>query len=59
MDDLLAVSVAIAAAIWLIRTCIRRTLVPPCGAGDAPAGTDGFVPLEGLRMPAMKKPGRP
>lgn len=58
MEDLLAVTVAIVAALWLTRTLVRRMAAPPCGPADTPAGTDGFVPLERLTA-AMKKPGRP
>jgi len=58
MEDLLAVTAAVAAALWLARTLLRRMAAPPCGPADTPAGADGFVPLERL-TPVTKKPGRP
>lgn len=50
MQDAIAIAVSLAAAIWLVRTLTRQFLAPPCrGPADAPAGSDGFVPLDSLR----------
>ena len=57
MQDVIAIAVAVAAGVWLVRTLWRQLSVPACGKADTPAGTDGFVPLDDLR--ANKKSGRP
>lgn len=55
MQDAVAIAVAIAAAVWLIRTLARQLLTPGCGPPPAgPAGSDGFVPLESLSRPKKK-----
>ena len=58
MQDAVAIAVAIAAGVWLIRTLWRQLLAPSCGKAANPAGADGFVSLGDLATSA-KKPGRP
>jgi hypothetical protein len=57
MQDLIAIAVAVAAGLWLVRTLWRQLAARSCGKADAPAGADGFVPLDDLR--STKKSGRP
>jgi hypothetical protein len=57
MQDVIAIAVAVAAGLWLVRTLWRQLAAPSCGKADTPAGTDGFVPLDDLR--SAKKSGRP
>jgi len=57
MQDTIAIAVAVAAGLWLIRTLWRQMVSPACGKVDHPAGSDGFVPLGDLTLTA-KKPGR-
>ena len=57
MQDLIAITVAVAAGIWLVRTCWRQLAAPACGKADAPAGADGFVPLD--RLAGTARPVRP
>ena len=57
MQDLIAIAVAVAAGLWLVRTLWRQLARPSCGQADTPPGTDGFVPLDDLARP--KKSGRP
>ena len=59
MQDLLAIGIALAAAGWLAWSLGRRLFAPPCRPPDAPAGSDGFVPLDSLSLPTPKEPGRP
>jgi hypothetical protein len=55
MQDTIAIAVAVAAGIWLIRTLAGQLLAPGCGPPPAgPAGSDGFVPLEALSRPKKK-----
>ena len=58
VQDAIAITVAIAAGIWLVRTLWRQVLTPSCGKVANPGGADGFVPLGDLTS-AEKKPGRP
>ena len=48
MQDAIAIAVAIAAGLWLVRTLWRQLAAPSCGKADSPPGSDGFVPLERL-----------
>jgi hypothetical protein len=48
MQDLIAIAVAVAAGLWLVRTLWRQLARPSCGKADTPPGTDGFVPLDDL-----------
>ena len=57
MQDVIAIAVAVAAGLWLVRTLWRQVRRPSCGQTDAPVGTDGFVPLDDLT--GAKKSGRP
>ncbi len=57
MQDAIAITVAIAAGVWLVRTLWRQVASPSCGKVTAPGGGDGFVPLGDLSASA-KKPGR-
>ncbi len=56
MQDFVAIAIAVAAGLWLVRSLWRQLAAPSCGKADAPGGADGFVPLDDL---ACKKPGRP
>ena len=58
MQDVVAITVAIAAGSWLVRTLWRQVTTPSCGQTATPAGADGFVALGDLSASA-KKPGRP
>jgi len=57
MQDAIAIAIAIAAGLWLVRTLWRQVAAPACGKADIPAGSDGFVPLDDLTR--AKKSGRP
>ena len=57
MQDVIAIAVAVAAGLWLVRTLWRQLAAPSCGKADAPSGSDGFVPLDDLTR--AKKSGRP
>ena len=57
MQDLLAIAVAIATALWLARSLAKRFWSPPCQPPGGSFGGDGFVPLGDLAASA-KKPGR-
>jgi hypothetical protein len=57
MQDLIAIAVAVAAGLWLVRTLWRHIVRPACGTTDAPPGADGFVPLDDLT--GARKSGRP
>ncbi len=48
MQDLIAIAVALAAGLWLVRTLWRQLARPSCGKAETPPGTDGFVPLDQL-----------
>jgi hypothetical protein len=48
MQDLIAIAVAVAAGLWLVRTLWRQIARPSCGQADTPPGSDGFVPLDAL-----------
>ena len=48
MQDAIAIAIAIAAGLWLVRTLWRQMARPSCGNPDAPRGSDGFVPLDHL-----------
>ncbi len=58
MQDAIAITIAVAAALWLTRTLWRQMIAPSCGKASNPAGSDGFVPLGDLSLSA-KKSGRP
>jgi hypothetical protein len=58
MQDAIAITVAVAAGLWLARTLWQQMLSPSCGKADSPPGSDGFVSLGDLSASA-KKPGRP
>jgi len=57
MQDVIAITVAVAAGLWLVRTLWRQIVRPACGTADTPPGTDGFVPLDDLTR--TQKSGRP
>ena len=57
MQDAVAIAVAVAAGVWLVRTLWRQLFAPSCGMAANPAGADGFVPLGDLTA-TTKKPGR-
>ncbi|MFM7107075.1 MAG: hypothetical protein ACKOZU_00440 [Planctomycetaceae bacterium] len=57
MQDVIAIAVAVAAGLWLVRTLWGQLAAPSCGKADAPPGADGFVPLGDLA--GAKKSGRP
>jgi hypothetical protein len=48
MQDVLAIAVSVAAALWLVRSLVQRFFAPPCRPPAAPGGGDGFVPLDQL-----------
>ena len=48
MQDLIAIAVAVAAGLWLVRTLWRQLARPSCGKAETPPGTDGFVSLDQL-----------
>jgi hypothetical protein len=56
VQDLVAIAVAVAAGVWLVRTLWRQVARPSCGKAATPPGADGFVPLDDLTR--TKKPGR-
>lgn len=58
LQDVIAIAVAIAAGVWLVRTLWRQMVAPSCGKAANPGAADGFVPLGDLSASA-KKPGRP
>jgi hypothetical protein len=58
VQDLVAIAVAVAAGLWLVRTLWRQLVAPSCGKAETPPGTDGFVPLDALASP-RKNSGRP
>ena len=58
MQDAVAIAVAVAAGLWIVRTLWRQLAAPSCGKVDVPPGADGFVPLDDLTAGA-KKSGRP
>ena len=61
MQDLIAIAIAIATALWLGRALTRQFFAPPCQPPSAggPAGADGFVSLGEVRLQgaAQKKAG--
>jgi hypothetical protein len=57
MQDTIAIAVAIAAGLWLVRTLWRQMAAPSCGKVANPTGADGFVSLGDLAA-TTKKPGR-
>lgn len=48
MQDIIAIAIAVAAGIWLVRSLWRQMLAPSCGQATNPDGPDGFVPLDEL-----------
>jgi len=54
MQDVIAIAVATAAAIWLAWSLTKRFFAPPCQPPDVPGGGDGFVPLDNLTKTANK-----
>jgi len=57
MQDAIAIAIAVAAGVWIIRTLWRQMAAPSCGKASTPPGSDGFVPLDSLT--GTKKSGRP
>ena len=57
MQDAIAIAVAIAAGLWLVRTLWRQMAAPSCGKVANPTGADGFVSLGDLAA-TTQKPGR-
>ncbi len=55
MQDAIAITISVAAGVWLVRTLWRQLLAPGCGQPTKPAGADGFIPLDSL---TKQKPGR-
>jgi hypothetical protein len=51
MQDVIAIAVATAAALWLARSLTKRFFAPPCQPPSVPGGGDGFVPLDSLTKP--------
>lgn len=51
LQNVIALSVVAAAAVWLSRSLWKRLWAPPCAGinRDLPAGSDGFVPLDKLQ----------
>lgn len=58
VQDAIAITVAVAAGLWLVRTLWRQMVAPSCGKAAHPGAADGFVSLGDLSASA-KKPGRP
>jgi hypothetical protein len=58
MQDTIAIAIAVAAGLWLVRTLWRQMVAPSCGKVANPTGADGFVSLGDLAA-TTKKPGRP
>ncbi|RLT05951.1 MAG: hypothetical protein DWI23_02365 [Planctomycetota bacterium] len=60
MQNAIAITIAIAAAMWLARSLSKRLFAPPCQqpSSGGPEGTDGFIPLHQLRgcAPTASKP---
>jgi len=55
LQNLIALTVAAAAAIWLARSLWRRLWAPPCaGPAEGPQGSDGFVPGGELLKSALR-----
>jgi len=55
LQDGIVIGVAVAAAVWMVRSLVGRLLSPSCAPPSGiPPGHDGFVPLEGIAPP----PGR-
>jgi hypothetical protein len=55
LQDGIVIAVAVAAAVWMVRSLVGRLLSPSCAPPPGiPPGQDGFVPLEGIAPP----PGR-
>ena len=55
MQDVIAVAVAVAAGLWILRALWRQLARPSCGKADTPPGTDGFVPLDDLSGRAKRR----
>ncbi|MFM8803331.1 MAG: hypothetical protein ACKOK8_05400 [Planctomycetia bacterium] len=51
MQDVFAIVVSVAAALWLVRSLVKRFFAPPCQPPASPGGGDGFVPLDELTGP--------
>ena len=52
LEDAIAIALALAAAVWLVRGWWRGAMEPPCAPRrDLPAGADGFVPCDGIAPP--------
>ena len=43
MQDAIAIAIAVAAGLWLVRTLWRQMVAPSCGKVANPTGADGFV----------------
>ena len=50
----MAIAMAVAAGLWLVRTLWRQMVRPTCRKADTPPGTDGFVSLDDLARPGKK-----
>jgi hypothetical protein len=50
VQNLITLTVAAVAGLWLARSLWKRLWAPPCAgiSHDAPAGTDGFISLDSL-----------
>jgi len=60
LEDLAAITLAIAAGAWLVRRWWRGALAPACGQGAAPPGEgDGFVSIDALAPPPLGDRHRP
>jgi hypothetical protein len=54
-QDGIVIGVAVAAAVWMVRSLIGSLLAPSCAPPPGiPDGHDGFVPLDRIAPP----PGR-
>lgn len=57
LQDGIAIVVAVAAAVWMVRSLVGRLLAPSCAPPPGiPPGHDGFVPLEGISPPPSRRP---
>lgn len=60
MQDVIAIAVSLAAAVWLARSLWRRFFAAPCQPPSAgPAGSDGFIPIETLTPPRRRPSASP
>ena len=60
LEDVAAITLAIAAGVWLVRRWWRSALAPACGRGaDPPGEGDGFVSIDALAPPPRGDRHRP